>query len=164
MNYSHVGQKFGITLKDEVINSIQSKLEKKVTAYICRYSKRIAPIEAKLFAIQSNIQANDAPVSNPENECDKIIDARAAAVRSKSAKMRQREIEEAMKTYKKYQTFLDAYVKKCERKCDWQFRQFLLGAAKCNNSRGYSEPIRFKSQAFKEFTEKIREEICDYEI
>lgn len=164
MNYSRLGRKYGVELKEELIKNIQSKLEKKTAAYIRRHSKKFFSVEAKLLLLSNNEQTTESVIHCSEDKYDRIIDSRAAACRQKSANIRQSAIEEAMKTYKKFSTSLETYVIKLERRSDWHYRQFILAAAKHSKSQQHSEPICFKSQAYKEFAEKLRKDLYNYEI
>ena len=158
MSYSRYGKKYGFSIKSEIIDSIQTELEKRVTANIFRRSKKMAPVEAEIYALQNRNQENSPDVNCSRGEYDAIIKARAAAASKKSERMQQEAIEKAKHTYGAYLSSLDAYVKKAERKSDRQYRRFLLGAAKHYNSQRTSDPVRFRSQAYKEFVEKINKE------
>lgn len=156
MQYLRMGQKFGNKLIDEAVKNIQAELDKNVAAYICRHFKKVAPIKAKIFSLQSNNHVFKPTVNISEDEYGKIIDARNTARKLKSVMIKQKAVENAMGTYKSYEAALAAYVKKAERRSDWQYRQFILGAAKQSNSQFSYEPIRFKSQAYKEYKEKAQ--------
>lgn len=162
MNYSRIGQKYGIAFKDEVVNSIQARLEKRVSAFISRQSKKTSLIEAKMFILQSNKSMDNSTIHGFGDEYDKIIDARAVSNRRKSAMIRQKAIAEAMEAYKSYSVSLEAYVKKAERRSDWQYRQFLLGAARHSNLHRTSELAHFKSQVYTDYKEKKEREMNNY--
>ena len=162
--YYHIGQVYGIALSAEVIDSIQAALEKKVAAYISKRSKKLSPVRAKLCELQGSTQKPPCSCSAfYEDECGKVIEARAAANRRLLAVKRQRSITETIASYKTYMSSLDAFVKKTERQSDLQYRQFLLGAASRRTASKPPEFIRFASKVYQEHTECLRKEIGNYE-
>ena len=162
-NYYSIGKKYGIAFKDEVIENIQTKLEKQVSAYICRISKKTAPLEATLMVLQSKSQRKDSLIPEDGDKYEKIIYARAEANKRKSDKIRQKTVADALQTHKTYMASLEAFVKKKERKSDWQYQRFLLGAAKNSGIPNHPVWVRFTSQVHLDYKEKNRKEIDDHE-
>lgn len=162
-NYYSIGKKHGIAFKDEAIESIQAELEKQVSSYINRLSKRTAPLEAKLVMLQNNPQKKGSSIQEDSDEYDKIIFARAEANRRKSEKMRQNAVESALHAHKIYMASLEAFVNKAERKGDWQYQRFFFGVARNSGVSDHLAPVRFKSQVYLDYKEKLRREIGDHE-
>ena len=159
MNYSSLGKKYGVALTFEVVNDIQAALEKRVSAYISRRSKRISPIEAEIIVLQSDPPQRTSSAIGSKDEYDRIADARAASYDREVIRIRTNALEEAKKSYKAYATSLESYVKKAEQKSDWQYQRFLLGAAKRGKAQKPAEPIGFKSQVYEDYKEKMKKEV-----
>ena len=162
-NYYSIGKKHGIAFNDEAIESIQAELEKKVSTYICRLSKKIAPLEATMITLQSTPQRKESSIPEDTDEYDKILLARAEASRRKSDKMRQKAVADALQTHKIYMVSLESFVKKMERKSNWQYHCFLLGSARNRGVSAHPTQARFKSQVHLEYVGKLRKEINDNE-
>ena len=157
------GKKYGMALNSEIVYNIQMSLEKRVTMYISRHSKEIAPVQASLYVLKDNAQEIFTDSSIADDEYRQIIDMRVALQNHTLAANRKKEIDDLVKRYKSYMAKLEAFVHKVERISDLQYHGFLLGVAKRHGLPKPSGTNSFKSYAFTEYEEKLKKEMEKYE-